>query len=321
MAPSADAADGAVGAYVVPLECPARSVWLEGLRVQLPPLLRAHPLIEGLSVHIERSVEPGSHGLYVGALAGEGRVAAIDTRTVRGSSCEEVLDALTFIGALSLERVVTGADPQGAPRAEPDALDAPSAEPASAALDRDAGREPSPPEDVERLRLGAQVFFLVQRGMAPGHSFDRGLGGSLSFDAGSFQPWFMLGVYFGASEEGRPSGVGARFEHWSSHVVGCPWRFPRQGAFGVRPCLDLDVGRTSAEGLRIADATRRSAPWLSGGAQLRASYSFGDRVELGGSLGVAAPVFHSRFYFLPESTASETPPMTFRAGAFAGLRF
>ncbi|HEU4577443.1 MAG TPA: hypothetical protein VFS67_04255 [Polyangiaceae bacterium] len=89
-----------VAAYVAPAECPARATWLEGLRARLPPLLRTHPLIESFEVHIDRLGGPEG---YRGTLQGKASEEQ-SQREVNGSSCDEVVDALSFIAALEFLR-------------------------------------------------------------------------------------------------------------------------------------------------------------------------------------------------------------------------
>ena len=57
---------GATAPYRVSPECPAREVWIRGLRERLPPLLKTHPRVETLAVHIER--QAGTSRGYVGSL-------------------------------------------------------------------------------------------------------------------------------------------------------------------------------------------------------------------------------------------------------------
>lgn len=152
----ARAAEGAVGArapaYQVPAECPARETWLDSLRARLPSPLRTHPLLEQLSVRVTR--DPGVSGAsYEGILAGADESLGSGLRQLRGASCEEVLDALSFVAALALQRGATAESyPTGA--GSPPAPVPARADPASVVPDS-AG-----------TRLGAQAFVLLQDGLA-----------------------------------------------------------------------------------------------------------------------------------------------------------
>jgi hypothetical protein len=312
--------------YEVARECPSRALWLESLRTRLPPLLRTHPAIESLAVHVERRARtaPGS-GAFAGEI--ESPVAALPegSRQVHGESCEEVLEALTFIAALSLEQSFGTTDrglgsPESSPaEASAPVVGAPSAPPEA---DRPQNADASS-HAASALEIGALGFASVQSAIAPRAALDWGVGVSAGWQTPMFQPWFLLGVYFGSVEQPVLPGstARARFEHWASHLVGCPWRFPSAGAWGVRPCLDLDVGRSSGQGRGVASAEQHAAPWLSSGTELRFELALWDRVQLGAAAGAVVPFWRSRFFFLPEVTAFQVPAVGLRAETFASLLF
>lgn len=311
----------APGRHDVPSECATRAQWLAAVQARLPPLLRTHPLLETLSVHVE-SVNAAGAEWYEGELASTGGLALSRSRRVRGATCEEVLDALSFMGALGLERVAAdesnGAHPGTRPESE--ALGGPLEEATSIGAD-EIGALHTGLEAEQRLRLGAVGFALLQDGLTPGSSMELGIAMRLAWSSPSWQPLFLLGAYSKVPEHVSMAGGGTvRFEHWSSHAVACPWRFPRSGAVRLRPCVELDVGRSSGEGLGVAGATRRSAPWLSSGAQLRAELSW-KRLELGASLAGVVPFWRAHFLFAPDQMSFETPTFGFRAGSYASVIF
>ena len=304
-----------IASYDVPPECPTQAAWLEALRERLPPLLRTHALIETLAVHIGGSRGQG----YSGELASRRAATLSSARTLRGSSCAEVSDALSFVAALGLERVA--AEQTSADAAPPGSGPPPSA---SATQDTAIDAAPSAPTDDagRHWRIGAAGLLLLQPGLTPGHAL--GVGGAVRVD-GSFpgwQPSFLLGVYSTGTAESRLAAGGrVRFEHWSSHAVACPWRFPSTSPFGVRPCLEFDAGRSRGDGVGVADAARHSAPWLSAGAQLRAEVVLWRQLELSASLAAVVPFWHAHFFFLPDLLSFETPTVGFRAGSVASVLF
>jgi hypothetical protein len=304
--------DATPPAYVTPPECPARAAWLIDVRARLPPLLRTHPLIETLAVRVARSGGTGRG--YTGQLTSAADATLNSPRSLRGASCEEVLDALSFIGALGLTRVASqrGNDGTTAPP-DTDALEA-SSRPSAKQT------EHAPPA-TSKLRLGAVAFALLQPNLTPAQPLAFGIALRLGWFTPSWQPLFLLGAYASLPDEQALSGGGSvRFEHWSSHAVACPWRFPREGSLGLRPCLELDAGRTSGTGSGVMSATQRVAPWLSGGGQLRGELALWKSVEVGASLGAIVPFWHARFVILPD-TSFETPALGFRAGTHVSLLF
>ena len=310
LGPSAATAEGGgekTALYTAPPECADRAAWQSSLRARLPPLLQTHPLIETLSVHVKK-VQHAGNAAY------EGELGPIDgapetARTLRGASCEEILDALGFIGALGLERAARISQE---PRRRP-------AGPAPADVRLDAA--PVTPSAAPSADLGVMGYALFQGGLVPGSTLALGAALELSWQTPRWQPWLQLGAYVGLPEQRTAAGGSLRFEHWSTHAVACPWRFPTNGAFGLRPCLELDLGQTSGEGLGVSEARRRSAPWISTGAQLRAGVVLWRRLELGAGLAGVVPIWHSRFFLRPDETSFETPIVGYRAETYGSVRF
>jgi len=301
--------------YDVPSECPSRAEFDATLRERLPATLRAYALAGELAVSVRRR-EPG--GEAAPRYAGELRALAVvpgEARLVEGASCAEVLEALTLIAALSLEQLALAEPapfPPGPPPPGPSPTDRSPPEPASPV-------EPS----VRRPALGPIAFVSWQNASAPSVSFDLGLGVVASFDEHPLSPWLLVGAYWGGSDEPSLPGLqqNARFDHFSSLIVACAWRLPQRGALAVRPCIDLDVGALRGEGRLVGSATRRTTLWLSTGAELRASITLGESVELGAQAAIVLPLWRPRFYFLPEITAFQVEAVGFRGGAFASARF
>jgi len=299
----------ALGAgYLAPPECPPRAAWFSALRARLPPLLRTQPLLGTLSVQISGGPRQG----YAGELESP---LGSSPRSVRGATCEDVADALSFIAALELERiaasaaagepVVASAAPVSAPAAP--GADTPVAPAASTA---------APP-----LRAGVVGFVLLQDGLTPGHVVGLGAALRLEWSVPGWQPLISLGAYSSGTEESQLENGRVRFTHWSSHAVACPWRFPSSGALGLRPCLELDAGRSLGEGVALAGAARHFAPWLSAGAQLQGEIRLWERLELGVSLAAVVPFWHAHFFLAPDIPSFETPSFGFRAGSSASLLF
>jgi hypothetical protein len=319
--------------YVVPEECAARSVWVALVRARLEPRLRSHPVLDTLSVRITR-IDGAIHDTYVGELATPAGAALGGARSVSGGSCDEVLDALSFIGALGLVRAAagrrelsaaSGASPAASEEPTRPALTLQSETAASSQrlgnhFDVDAGRAVSN-RDVAALRLGAVGFALLQPGLSPARSLALGVALRFDWSTPGWQPSLLLGAYSSLPEEQSVPGGRIRFEHWSSHVVACPWRFPATGRFGFRPCVELDVGRSSGEGLGVVGATRRSAPWLTGGVQVLAELALGEHLALGASAAAVIPFWRAHFYLLPDGVGFDTPALGFRAGSYANLLF
>jgi hypothetical protein len=303
----ADGRDAASPAepYTVAPTCPSQAAFGQALRARLPANLHAYVLMRELTVSIRREpLDANGSFRYVGELGTRREALPGGSRSVQGSSCEEVALALTLIGALSVEQL---AESQGRSAAGRGPETVPE------------GDSPTPETQPGRPRLGPVAFALLQS-LVPESGIDLGLGVSGRWDRAVFQPWFMLGVYWGGGEIGIDAAPArARLEHVSSHLVGCVLRFPSSGFFALRPCLDFDIGRLRGEGVDVGGATRHSALWASLGLQLRFDFALGEHVQLGGLLGGVLPLARPRFYFLPSTTLSEVEPLGLRAGTFISL--
>jgi hypothetical protein len=301
------------------------------LKARLPPLLKTHPLLETLSVHVTE-IDPAGGGSYLGELTSHGEPVAKGARRVRGATCAEVLDALSFIAALGLERAAARADAAsnvGASHGAPAG---------TAVLESNSPASPVRPSPAlgvdapmasgehagsrQRMRLGMVGFSLLQTALSPARPLALGAALRFAWSAPVWQPLFLLGGYSSLPERRRLAGGGqVAFEHWSMYGVACAWRWPATAAYAIRPCLEVDVGRSMGEGDGVPRATRRSAPWLSGGVQLRAELTLWDRLELGASLAGVAPFWHADFVLLPDRRAFATPSLGLRAGTSLGLLF
>ena len=296
------------GAFSAPPECGDRRAWLGAVRARLPPLLQTHPLLDTFSLRIER-LEDGEYAGEIGAAG-----AALEgARSVRGETCADVFDASSFIVALGLERLASARLDARAARATPPDDAAP--------VGVDGPRGADAQAEARGVEVGAAGFALIDGNLTPGQSVDLGLSLRLGWAAEGWQPLLLLGAYSAVPDERSLGGGRLRFTHVAAHVVGCPWRFPEHGVFGLRPCLELDVGRTRGEGRGVARAESRSSPWLSAGAQLRAELEPWRWFAIGVSAAAVVPFWRAHFYLEPDLTGFTTPALGFRAESFASLSF
>jgi len=291
--------------YAVAADCPTREAWQDALRARLPEALRAQ-VAGRFDVQIEL------HGArYVGTLGGPN--TSTEARLVRGASCQQVADALTLIAALELSRT--------APlRAE----QAPEGDAAALAHDPvlDAGPALAPVRNPETTRFGVTGFALLQALTAPRASLDLGVGVQLEWQQGALSPWLLLGMYWGQDAIALPSGgASAHFERWSSYLVGCPLRFPRQSAAALRPCVSADLGRIEGEGQGVPLARDSSSLLATTGVELRFEWLVLGRIELGAVLGQVFSWSRPRFYFAPDFTALQVGATGLRTGASASVAF
>jgi hypothetical protein len=306
--------------YDVPDDCPDSKEWAQALGTRLPEQLRAHPALRRLTIKVSRAPVVGTKDVRHSGELGSVDGGVGEVRRVSGASCAEVIRALTLIAALEVRAMSTAAPASVDAGAE--LPEAGRAAPPEAAAPEDLSSSSSDAHDPATPRVGVVAFALYQHASSPRWTADMGAGVSLEWRTKHLQPWVMLGMYWGGDEvpAGEREGV-ARFERWSTHVVGCPLRFPRQGALGVRPCASVDLGRLSGAGLRVNEASESAALLASAGADLRIEWSLLERLQLGALFGGVLSLTRPRFYFSPEFTALEVAPGGLRTGASATLSF
>jgi hypothetical protein len=301
--------------YETPAECPARHAWLERLHAKLPASSAARQSADELSVRIERRAGGVAAGDYHGTVSADG---AEKGRTVEGTSCAEVFEALVLVALLSLETVAEHDASRSGKTLTSNDASAASAEPIELVDGPPVGEDH---QRGDRLRWGAVGLVLVQSGIAPRPSVDLGAGLAVRWSS-SGEPWLMLGVYTGShAQTVQVEGASARFEHAALRAVGCPWRYPSARWLALRPCLGLDVGRCRGEGSGVSGASSNSTLWLAARGELRLEFSIYDGLSLGGAGGAALPFVRPRFYFEPGAIAFQVPALGVEAGAFAAWLF
>jgi hypothetical protein len=322
----ADASDArAKGAYRAPAECPDHDAWRAALHARAGADVAK--LSDRLAIEIQRG-GGGSSPTYEGRIWESGGATSHEGRQVRGGSCREVFEALALIARLGLARIAAQPPAPSQHRAPVSALPRPSfvwslTPQQELELARDPEPEaPGPALAPDRVRLTGAALALW--GGAAQATADPDLGVALAarWRSARWQPFVLLGAYGGRERFGVSStSAGARLERLALHTVACPLRFPRESAFGVRPCADLDVGMLRGSGVSVKAARGHTAPWVSTGLQLRAEWSPWGPLELGAMIGGVVALTRPRFYFLPDTTAFQADAAAFRAGATAGVSF
>jgi hypothetical protein len=303
------------GEYRVAKECPARSAWDTALAARLPKS-SADKRTRALTVEVRREFR----GAYVGTVLAPVIAGSARSRDVRGGSCTEVLEALALIVALELEQAVAPDPPTPEPQA-PSGWELSREQ--ALALSEVPRATPAAPHPVSRVRLGLAAFVLSEAAASSGSSFNYGLGAVVRWQRSDWQPWLLAGVYRGGSESAHLRGetATAHFERSAAQAVACPLRFPASAPIGLRPCLDLDLGRITGSGLGVDRPRQHTAFWASSGAELRLDGSPWPALELSAMFGAVVPLSRPRFYFRPGATALEPPILGLRAGALANLSF
>jgi hypothetical protein len=277
--------------FDAPPDCSTAEQLYEGIRARSERVQLAAEGEEGWEVRV-RLRRVGSRVL------GELRViherGATDIRTVEGTSCDTVVQALSFTAALALDKVAEETKPPPAP--PPPVVPPPP--PAVA--------PPEPDRPPFRLELGAQI--LLTQVVSPGAN----LGGALiarltQRTGGALSPSFGLSLIH-ARNDLVPGADRASVQWTSATLTACPLRWEIAHAVSAAPCITASGGWLAATGQGIASPESVARSWWSAGGLARAALSLGASTALEVEAGLAVPLFRRRFTIgSPAETVAETP--------------
>lgn len=240
-------------------------------------------------------LEPGSDVLH-----GELRVidehGDTESRTVDGSSCEAVLEALSLTAALAFEaaRERKQAEPPKPLPPEPDAVEHGHA----------SGESGTP-------RWSFGVHAIVTRVLTAQTSLGAGVVGRVRWEsphgaARSPGASFGLSLVHATSEPLESSGSVS--SGWTAAVLhGCP-TWVGIGGVEVAPCVTASGGVLAVSGLDVENPRSVKRSWWSVGAQLTAEAALGERMTLDVAAGVSVPVVERTFVTSPSETVVSSTP-------------
>jgi len=325
LASGAAAAGPALGAqwligYEVVAGCPQESAFRTAVERRLSRPVLATLAGQRLAVTIQGDVD-GSRAL-LGRLAVTDADGLTSTRAVQASSCEELVEALSLVAALSAEAAAVGdssnASPLSGPPLEPGAVLA------ATAVDRAPTAGVTPPSDA--LRLAPTLFVLMQSAATPEPALGIGFGLSVAWPRlGGWAPWLQLGGYqlHGGEEETSRNGVQAEFELLAAQAVACPLRWPAREVWSLQPCAELELGRLvgRGRGSAVAQPKSRSTWWGSTGLALRGEVAPWGPLRLAAAFGATLPLSRHEFFFAPDIVAFRVPALGWQSTLSGALLF
>jgi hypothetical protein len=244
-------------------------------------------------------------------------------RSVPGTHCIEVLDAMALIAAVFVDPAASLAPvpprPPDPPAPPPGALEV----------------TPPPPPVRRRVVIGLGVGPTLKSGIAPDASFGAEAHVEvISEGASLWEPYARLGVHgsrSGTAEvpDSAPTELRrgeARFTWFAAKLLGCPvvGRFP---LLRLRPCATAEFGVLRGEGFGVPAATAKSLPWFALGLSGTAELVLSDTWVVALDASAAAPLRRSDFYFAPKyggddaASIHEISAVTFQLGVLFGVRF
>lgn len=248
----------------------------------------------------------GSGEGAVGQLTIEARSGETTTRQISGPSCEQIVDALAFVVALTLDPAASAAAAPAPPSAGPPA-DAPAA------------RAPS----GTTWRLSAAAHASLTGAFPPGLQVSVPvfveLGDESPATLHRWTPSVRAGFErsFGASVQ-IPQGS-ARFVWTVGRLDLCAsWSVAPQ--FTVGPCLGADLGEIDGEG-SIAHPRQASPFWFALGGIVRGRWQVRSPVFLEVDAGAVVPVTRNAFVFDPDTLLYRVPAVSERVSGGLGAYF
>jgi len=229
---------------------------------------------------------------------------ATDTREVEGTTCDEVVAALSLTAALALDPSARTAPEPALP--EPRAL---------------APRPPAarPPEPF-RVEVGARL--VAAEVVSPSTSLGGALSLRLTRPAGP-----SSGTSFGLDLVHLENDLFAAADDVAVSFTAlalsaCPFGWELGGAFELRPCAVLVGGRLAAMGRGVGAPDSAVRSWWSAGALARASAALGTDLAVELEVGATVPLLLRRFVIdEPPRQVGETPAISALLALGASYRF
>jgi hypothetical protein len=228
-----------------------------------------------------------------------------DTRTVEGSTCGVVVEALSFTASLALdaaeqrERQLTAEAHVSKPVVVP-----PAPVPQEVAEAQHSVRGTS-----LHAELGAHA--VVAQVLSPEVS----LGGALvvrivANPDETLSPSFGAALTYAGSEL-RDASREASVRWLAASVTACPVRWRLASSVGVRPCALGTAGQVEATGENLESPQTVRRTWWSAGGALRFDARLGNGVAIELEGGFTAPLVERRFVAQPSGrTLAESPKIS-----------
>ena len=302
--------------YEAPASCPNQESFYDSVRARTDRVRKAQgnePRVD-VNVRVTRG-ERGFHG-EMRQVVNQSETSA---RSVDGSTCKEVTEALAFTVALSF-------DPEAHSPLPPDATPppqkpSPPAAPASEAPT--AVQPPPPPPPVAGARLELEVGVSVVGTIVETAGF--ATGGALSAtllrraNASMSSAVQVSLMYAGTGLLTAPDDHSTRFGALA--LDACPYRY-HSGAWELAPCALATIGFLELTGRGVSDPETVGHAWWSAGIDLQMAVLLGRGVVFESALAATVPLVPHRYYMnSPEQVVTETPAVSPLLRLGLGYRF
>jgi hypothetical protein len=251
----------------------------------------------------------------------DGNVA---TRTIEASNCEQAIDGLALVTAVTLDPSALTRPPEveSVPLPEPRA---PRTPPNVTRALKESSQLPDATAPIERkpqehLQSSLSFAAIATHGPAP----DWMIGGEVAVQwtlhrASVFSPSTRIGVSYQSHNDVVATGGVADFSLTSTALDLCPIRFERS-PIQLRTCAFVTAGRLNSVGRRTIEPETHHRPWGALGTSAEAAISFNRYVSLPLRGFVGFPLTRDSYQFAP-SSFYHTPKTLFGISAGLAIHF
>ncbi len=234
---------------------------------------------------LEFEVEATSAQRYRGSFwVRDERGTSSTRRHEEGSSCEEVIDALSLSASLAMG----------------EAVDTPA---------------PSRMRWTYAMGAALSVEGYAAPGALPGAKLylrARPNNGAMTVLAGL--GWTGFGLT-------RAAPASATFQWWKAHASFCPMQVKLYSPLSLAPCATAQLGLIQAQATGALNSKNDTSLWLEAGAQARFALKLSSGIELDASGGISAPMIRPDFVVAPTLQLYRAPALALAAELGASVAF
>jgi hypothetical protein len=246
------------------------------------------------SVVFDVSVQQFPTGL-IGQLQIRELTGRYTQRTVQGNTCDGVLDALAFVGAVLVE------EPEPAPEPPPPVPE-PPVPPPPPPPEVTQWEPPSPPTHIDwGLGVTGGATTATSSSLAQPNI---GARASLAWKTRYWDPWIMLGFdgRFDATAHSKftDASVDTVFGGWTLHANLSPIRWPAMGSAFLRPLATFEIGKLTASNANANNVNGRlpvSRTWVAAGLGVTGEVMLAAPIAAVADLGLQVPLRRSDYYY------------------------
>ncbi len=265
-----------------------------------------------------------------GKSVGELTIPGAAKRSISGDSCGEVVSALAFIAALSIDPNASSTPVASTTISASVTSSTPVISSASVVASVSASASAAPPlpsakpkTDDARLRWSGGVGVTLVAAQNPSLVLATPVHFEGSYERPSlFSPSARLSFVLIGKGGLNETPVGRAYFRWTYAALdGCPVRWSPVRTITMRPCAGMEGGTLAGGGLLIGLARNETRPWLAARAYGRIDWTFLDTLTVEMQIGGVVPLTRDRFVFDPATLIYQAPIVMPFAGLGLGVRF